>query len=61
MNVCCYHCENRKVGCHSHCEEYKRFKEEYNKKQKAYKEDTERHYAGCRYPKKPLDKTRRYY
>lgn len=27
-NKCCYECKRRKVGCHSDCEDYKKFCDE---------------------------------
>lgn len=59
MTGCCYHCENRKVGCHSDCEKYKLWVDDYHAKQKAIKEEKERFYAGVRRPKIIFDKTRR--
>lgn len=40
MQNCCEGCENRHLGCHATCEEYKIFKEEIdniNKERRLYK------------------------
>lgn len=34
MKNICYDCKKRHVGCHGHCEDYKKWKEEYDKQAK---------------------------
>ena len=46
----CFGCTNRKVGCHSHCEKYKKWKEEYTRKQEL-KKSGERYYSDYFYHK----------
>ena len=33
----CYGCTERKVGCHAKCEKYKKWKEEYDKREQLKK------------------------
>lgn len=32
-NNCCYGCENRRLHCHSECEEYKKYRKELEERQ----------------------------
>ena len=35
----CYKCEERCMGCHSYCEKYSAFKEEFDSKKKSFEEN----------------------
>lgn len=35
----CYHCQNRKVGCHQNCLDYKRYKANLQKEEENRKPD----------------------
>lgn len=36
---CCFGCERRTVGCHSHCKEYQKLKNYFDEEKKKIKED----------------------
>jgi len=36
---CCKDCDRRTVGCHSTCEDYKKFRERHEANVKAYRKD----------------------
>lgn len=35
----CWHCEDRKVGCHSRCRRYKEYREKYDELNKKERDD----------------------
>lgn len=41
MNVPCFNCERREMGCHSACEDYKIFQTENEKRKAAEREESE--------------------
>ena len=40
----CQGCNERKVGCHSHCEKYKKWLEQHNRLKKEAKRNEKRYY-----------------